>query len=168
MMRWMAWIAFLSALLPGAAMACPLSALYDLAHAPLDGMKPLDIDASADIETSEGAEWHAYREKDGRVHSIVLDAFGESGRNTYRLSIRNRTEYVIAETRIDYNAHAFLGGPVASVKETTDYYYFCDGTPFVPKSEMTFVGEDYVKSANKTRDLIFGAKSVNFYTKGLK
>jgi hypothetical protein len=148
--------------------ACPVSELYQLAHVSLDSMKPLNIDASADIATSEGAEWHVYREKDGRVHSIVLETFGESGRNTYRLSIKNRAEYVLAMTRIDYNAHAFLGGPVAPVKETTDYYYFCDGKPFVPKSEMTFVGDDYVKSANETRKLIFDAKSVNFYTQGLK
>lgn len=168
MIRWFLSAAVSVFLASNPAAACPMSELYDLAYQSLAAMKPLELDASADILTSEGAEWHIFREKDGRVHSIILEAFGESGRNTYRLSIRNRGEYIISATRVDYNAHAFLGGPVAPVKETTDYCYFCGGTPFVPKSEMTFVGDDYVKSAKDARKLIFDAKSVNFYTQGLK
>ncbi len=38
--------------------------------ASLDGMKPYERDVS-DVQSTEGGYWHVYREKDGRLHSIV-------------------------------------------------------------------------------------------------
>jgi hypothetical protein len=67
------------------------------------------------------------------VHSIIHIDGGESGRSETRHSVVNRQTYGIAMTRIDYLRHAFVeDGPFGIARHTTEYFYFCDGKPYVP------------------------------------
>jgi len=149
---------------------CPLGEIEKALAAPLDGMKPLERDAS-DMQSTEGGVWAIYREKDGRVNSITRGDFGESGRNEYRLSIVNRNTYGIAAKRIDYIRHAFLEdqGPFAFHKVTTEYFFYCDGKLYLPgETGATMDLGQYRKSGADMLAVFLAYKDVADFTKGLK
>ena len=147
---------------------CPLDRIEAVLAASLDLMKPLERDAS-DAQSTEGGLWKLYREKDGRVHTIIRIDGGESGRNDTRLSIVDRQTYGIASTRTDYIRHAFLEGPFATARVTTDYYFFCEGKVYLPDPSASMVDmEKYPKDAEEVRARMIEDKDVVDFTKGLK
>ena len=153
---------------PSANAQCPLGRIEAALAAPLDGMKPLERDAS-EARSTEGGSWQIYREKDGRVHSIIRIDGGESGRNDTRLSIVDRRTYGIASTRTDYIRHAFLEGPFANARVTTDYYFFCEGKIYLPDPSASMVDmEKYPKDAEEVRARMIEDRDVAEFTKGLK
>lgn len=118
---------------PALADACALAKIETALSAPLDGLKKLERDVS-EVQSTEGGQWQIYREADGRVNTIIRVDGGESGMGERRLSIVNRQTYGIAVTRVDYLRHAFAenAGPNATVKRTTEYYFYCDGNLYLP------------------------------------
>jgi hypothetical protein len=161
-------LAFLSMVSFVSAAECPLPSIEKALDASLEKMKPLERDVT-DIQSTEGGRWSIYREKDGRVNTIIRADYGESGRGELRLSIVNRTTYGIAKTRIDYIRHAFLEGPFAVVKRTTEYFFYCDGNVYLPSSESATVDLDqYKKDAGDAQAAFLSAKDVADFTKGLK
>lgn len=168
MMKYLLGLVLLAMPLAGAAADCPLDRIEQALASPLTGLKQLDREVS-DVQSTEGGIWQIYREKDGRVHSIIrLDA-GESGRNETRLSIVNRQTYGIARTRIDYIRHAFVEeGPFGIARRTTEYYYFCGGKAHVPSESGAMVDlVDYPKAAAEAQKLMVLDKDVADFTKGL-
>jgi hypothetical protein len=153
--------------LPAAA-ECPLPEIEKALDAPLEKLKPLERNAT-DIQSTEGGRWFIYREKDGRVNTITRTDYGESGRSELRLSVVNRATYGIAKTRVDYIRHAFLEGPFAIVRRTTEYYFYCDGKVYLPSPESATVDlEGYKKDAGDAQATFLSAKDVADFTKGLK
>ena len=147
---------------------CAIDEISAALESSLESMKPL-IREVTDVQSTEGGEWSIYREKDGRVHSIIRIDGGESGRNDTRLSIVNRQTYGIASTRTDYLRHAFVeGSPNGTARETTDYYYFCGGKIYLPDSENSMIDLDvYKKAAAEVQKTMLGDKDVTDFTKGL-
>jgi hypothetical protein len=147
---------------------CPLDKIEAALASPTDGLKLLEREVS-DVQSAEGGVWQIYREKDGRVHSIVRIDAGESGRSEIRLSPVNRKTYGIASTRIDYIRHAFVEeGPFGIVRRTTDYYYYCGGKPYVPSGNSTTVDrEQYGKDALEMQSRMVLDNDVADFTKGL-
>ena len=155
---------------PALAAGCPLSEIEKALAAPLDKMKPLERDVT-DIQSTEGGRWQIYREKDGRVNTIIRGDYGESGRGEMRLSIVNRNTYGIAKTRIDYIRHAFLEdqGPFAFHKVTTEYFFYCDGRLYLPTDvSATMDIDQYKKDGADVLASFLSAKDVADFTKGLK
>jgi len=155
---------------PALAAECPLPEIEKALAAPLDKMKPLELDAT-DIQSTEGGVWAIYREQDGRVNTITRGDFGESGRNEYRLSVVNRTTYGIAATRIDYIRHAFLEdqGPFAFHKVTTEYFFYCDGKLYLPgETGATMDLAEYRKTGAGMQAVFLSAKDIADFTKGLE
>jgi len=163
-----ALVALLLAATPAAA-DCPLDRIEAALASSTAGLKQLDRDVS-DVQSTEGGVWQIFREKDGRVHSIIRIDAGESGRNETRLSVVNRQTYGIASTRIDYIRHAFVEeGPFGIVRRTTDYYYFCGGKPYVPGATGATVDRvQYEKDATEMQRRMVLDKDVADFTKGLK
>ena len=113
--------------------------------------------------------WQIYREKDGRLNTIIRLDGGESGKNETRLSVVNKKVWGITSTRFDYIRHAFAddGSPFGFAKKTADYYYFCDGGLYMPNATWATVGEEYQKSAADAKDTFFKAKEIAEIVKGL-
>ncbi|MGE3831674.1 MAG: hypothetical protein AB7F76_11835 [Parvibaculaceae bacterium] len=146
---------------------CPLADIEKVLNAPLDGMKPIEKEVS-DVQSTEGGGWQIYKDKKGRVHSIIRNDYGESGRGEIRLSILDRKAYGIARTRYDYIRHAFLEGPFAIAKKSTDYYFFCDGKVYLPAADAAMVDLDrYPKDAAEAQTATVGSPDVAEFTKGL-
>ena len=159
-------IALLSASSADAA-DCPLADIEKVLNAPLDGMKPIEKEVS-DIQSTEGGLWQIYKDDKGRVHSIVRNDFGESGRGDIRLSILDDKTYGISRTRYGYIRHAFLEGPFAIAQRNTDYYFFCDGKVYLPAAEAAMIDmEQYPKDAAEVQKATVGSPDVAEYTKGL-
>ena len=155
----------------GSALAaeCPLPKIEAALTAPLDTMKPLERDVS-ESQSTEGGRWQIYREKDGRVNTIIRGDYGESGRGEMRLSIVNRNTYGIAKTRIDYIRHAFLDdqGPFAFHKVTTEYFFYCDGKLYLPgETGATMDLAQYKKDGDVVLAAFLAAKDVADFAKGL-
>ncbi len=147
---------------------CPLDRIEAALASPLDTMKPLEREAS-EAQSTEGGTWKIYRETDGRVHTIIRIDGGESGRNDTRLSVVDRQTYGIASTRTDYIRHAFLEGPFAYARVTSDYYFFCEGKVYLPDPSASMVDmETYPKDAETVRTRMIEDKDVADFTKGLK
>jgi hypothetical protein len=167
-MKQLSWFAVLL-LLAGqtAAAECDLEAITRQLEQPLEGLRKLERDVS-EMQSTEGGLWQVFREKDGRVHSIIRGDYGESGRNELRFSAVNRGTYGIAATRFDYIRHAFVDTetPFAIVKKTTEIYFFCDGKLYLPKPQSSTVGVEYEKQAIDARTAVLGAKDVSDFTKG--
>ncbi|MCB1380569.1 MAG: hypothetical protein KDK89_19715 [Alphaproteobacteria bacterium] len=147
---------------------CPLDKIEAALAASLDAMRPLEREVS-DVQSTEGGLWQIYREKDGRVNTILRIDAGESGRSETRLSIVNRKTYGIARTRVDYLRHAFVEeGPFGIARRTVDYFYYCDGRAHVPAGNGAMVDlVEYPKAADEAqRDMILNADVADF-TKGL-
>lgn len=158
------------ALLASPAMAdCDLDAIARALDAPLTAMKPTERDVS-DVQSTEGGVWQIYREKDGRLHTIIRIDGGESGRNDTRLSVVNRKTYGIARTRTDYIRHAFVEeGPFGIARRTTEYFYYCDGKAYVPGPNGATVDlEQYPKDAAAAQKAMLDDKDVAAFTKGLQ
>lgn len=148
---------------------CDTQKIEAALSASLDGMKPYERDVS-DVQSTEGGVWNVYREKDGRLHSIMRLDGGESGMSERRLSVVNRKTYGIAVTRVDYLRHAFIedAGPNGTAKRTTDYYYFCDGKLLVPNKD--YFGGDadaYAKNGAEAQKAMVMDKDIAEFTKGL-
>ena len=155
---------------PALAAECPLSEIERALAAPLESMKPLEREVS-DIQSTEGGTWQIYREKDGRVNTIIRGDYGESGRNEMRLSIVNRNTYGIAAKRIDYIRHAFLEGqgPFAFHKVTTEYFFYCDGKIYLPgETGATMDLAQYKKNGEAAQAVFLSSKDIADFTKGLK
>lgn len=148
---------------------CDLDAISTALDAPLDTMTPKEIEVT-DVQSTEGGVWRIYREPGGRLNTIIRIDAGESGMQETRLSVVNRAAYGIASTRVDYLRHAFVeDGPFGIARRTTDYYYFCDGKPYVPGENGAMVDrEQYPKDAMDKRKLMLDDKDVAEVTKGLK
>jgi hypothetical protein len=157
-------------LLSKAALAagCDLDAISAALDASLEGMKPYEREA-VETQSTEGGGWQVFREKDGRLNTVVRSDFGESGRNDTRLSAVNRETWGISATRTDYNRHAFAedGGPFAVVRKTTVYYFFCGGKLYTPPPEWSTTGEDYAVEAGKAKEAFFKATEISEFVKGL-
>jgi hypothetical protein len=148
---------------------CPLAEIEKALASSLDGLKKLEREVT-DVQSTEGGVWQIFREKDGRVHSIIRIDGGESGMGERRLSTVNRKAYGIAVTRVDYMRHAFLEdkGPNATAARKTDYYYFCDGKLYLPPADAAmFDIEAYAASGNEARQTMVLDKDVADFTKGL-
>jgi len=167
----LAFFALLLALCgPAIAAECPLPKIEAALNASLDKMKPLERDVS-ESQSTEGGRWQIYREKDGRVNTIIRGDYGESGRGEMRLSIVNRDTYGIAKTRIDYIRHAFLEdqGPFAFHKVTTEYFFYCDGKLYLPgETGATMDLDQYKKDGAEVQAAFLSAKDIADFTKGLK
>ena len=148
---------------------CDLDAIAKALNAPLTAMQPKEIEVS-DVQSTEGGAWQIYREKDGRLYTIVRTDYGESGRNEARLSVVNRAAYGIAATRVDYLRHAFVEeGPFGIARSTTDFYYFCDGKPYVPPETAAVVDlVEYPKKALELRQQMLDDKDIAALTIGLR
>jgi hypothetical protein len=146
---------------------CPLPDIEKLLNAPLDGMKPIEKDVS-EVQSTEGGLWQIYKDDKDRVHSIVRNDFGESGRGDIRLSILDSKTYGISRTRYGYIRHAFLEGPFAIAQRNTDYYFFCGGKVYLPSPETAMIDmEQYPKDAAEVQKATVGSPDVAEYTKGL-
>ena len=168
MNRLLLLVALMSMACAANAAECPLPSIDKALGTTLDKLKSLERNAT-DIQSTEGGRWFIYREKDGRVNTITRIDYGESGRSELRLSIVNRTTYGIAKTRVDYIRHAFLEGPFAVVKTTTEYFFYCDGKVYLPSPESATVDLDqYKKDAGDAQAAFLSAKDVADFTKGLK
>lgn len=151
------------------AAGCPLDRIEAALSSSTAGLKQLDREVS-DVQSTEGGIWQIFRERDGRIHSIVRIDGGESGRNETRLSVVNRRTYGIAATRIDYLRHAFIedAAPNAIARRTTDYYFFCDGKLYLPPRDFTTVDRDaYRRNGQKTWKMMILDKDVSDFTRGL-
>ena len=160
--------AILGAALPVRA-ECPLDKIDAALASSTQGLKTLERDVS-DVQSTEGGVWQIYREKDGRVHSIIRIDAGEMGRNDTRLSMVNRNIYGISSTRIDYLRHAFIedAGPNAEARRTTTNYYFCDGKQYLPPDGMSLLdGETYKADGLDLQKMMVLHKDVADFTKGL-
>lgn len=148
---------------------CDLALISEALVKPLDKMTPKEIEVT-DVQSTEGGFWEVYREPDGRLNTIIRVDAGESGRQDARLSVVNRSTYGIASTRADYIRHAFIeDGPFGVARRTTDYYYFCDGKPYVPVGDGAMVDRvEYPKKAQELQSLMLDDKDVAEITKGLK
>jgi hypothetical protein len=148
---------------------CDVDAIARALESPLAGLKPFEREVS-DVQSTEGGVWRIYREKDGRLNTIVRIDGGESGMQETRLGVVNRKTYGIAATRVDYLHHAFIeGGPNGTAKRTTSYYYFCDGRLYVPSGDgVTIDTEQYPKDGMTARKLMLDDKDVAEFTKGLR
>jgi hypothetical protein len=148
---------------------CDLDAISTALDASLAAMEPKEIEVS-DVQSTEGGLWEVYREKDGRLNSIIRIDGGESGRQDTRLSVVNRSTYGIATTRTDYIRHAFIEeGPFGIARKTTDYFYFCDGQLHMPgETGGTVDRVGYPKRGNELRAMMLDDKDVAEITKGLK
>lgn len=147
---------------------CDLDSISNALNAPLDSMKPYEREAT-ESRSTEGGAWQIYREKDGRLNTIVRIDGGESGMGETRLSVVNRQTYGIASTRVDYLRHAFVEeGPMGDYKHTTTYYYFCGGEVYVPPESASMVeAESYRKEAAELKIQMLDDKDVTEFTKGL-
>ncbi len=147
---------------------CDLDSISTALSASLDSMKPYEREAT-EARSTEGGAWQIYREKDGRLNTIVRIDGGESGMQETRLSVVNRHTYGIASTRVDYLRHAFVEeGPFGDYKRTTTYYYFCSGQAYVPPESASMVdAESYRKEAGERKAEMLDDKDVAEFTKGL-
>ena len=148
---------------------CALGRIEAAMTAPLDGLKKLERDAT-DAQSTEGGQWHIYREADGRVNTIMRVDGGESGMGERRLSIVNRQTYGIAVTRVDYMRHAFAegAGPNATAKRTTDYYFYCDGKLYLPPEGYAMLDLTAYKAAGlEAQTAMVNDKDVTAFTRGL-
>ena len=160
---------FLATTIAASAAECPLGEIEKALSSSLDGLKKLERDVT-DVQSTEGGMWEIYREKDGRVHSIVRIDGGESGMGERRLSTVSRKAYGIAVTRADYMRHAFLEdqGPNATAARKTDFYYFCDGKLYLPPADAAmFDLEAYKASGTEALKTMVLDKDVADFTKGL-
>lgn len=148
---------------------CDLEPIEAALGASTAGLKQLDRDVS-DVQSTEGGVWQIFREKDGRVHTIIRIDAGESGRNETRLGIVNRKNYGIAATRIDYLRHAFAedAGPNATVRRTTDFYFYCDGKLYLPPEGYSMIdAAAYRTTGESLQKIMILDKDVADFTKGL-
>jgi hypothetical protein len=149
--------------------ACDTQKIEAALAASLDAMKPHEREVS-DVQSTEGGVWRIYREKDGRLNTVMRIDGGESGMGERRLSVVNRKTYGIAVTRVDYLRHAFIenAGPNGTARRTTDYYYFCDGKLLVPPRE--YFGGDaaaYAAAGAEAQKAMLSDSDVAEFTKGL-
>jgi hypothetical protein len=152
---------------PVEAAECPLADIEKILNAPLDRMTPIEKEVS-EIQSTEGGLWQIYKDKKGRIHSIVRNDYGESGRGELRLSILDGKAYGISRTRYGYIRHAFLEGPFAIAQRNTDYYFFCNGKVYLPAAEGAMVDlERYPKDAAEAQQAIIGSPDVAEFTKDL-
>jgi hypothetical protein len=146
---------------------CPLADIEKVLNAPLDGMTAIEKEVS-EVQSTEGGLWQIYKDAQGRVHSIVRNDFGESGRSDIRLSILDSKTYGISRTRHGYIRHAFLEGPFAIAQRSTDYYFFCDGKVYLPPPDAAMIDlEQYPKDAAEVQKATVGSADVAEFTKGL-
>jgi hypothetical protein len=147
---------------------CDVDGIATALDAPLATLKPVEREVT-DVQSTEGGVWRIYRERDGRLNSIVRIDGGESGMQETRLSVVNRKAYGIAATRVDYLHHAFIeGGPNGTAKRTTSYYNFCNGKVYVPSGDGVSVdAEQYPRDGMAARTLMLDDKDVADFTKGL-
>lgn len=120
----------------GDAISCPLGEIETALGRPLEGLSRLERDAT-DIQSTEGGQWEIFREKDGRVHTIIRTDFGEIGRTETRLTVINRRTYGIAVSTITYTRHLYQTeeGPLGTRSRNTDFHYYCDGKPAIANPE---------------------------------
>jgi len=146
---------------------CALGKIEAALKAPLEGLRKLDRDAS-EPQSTEGGAWTIYREKDGRVNTIIRIDGGEGGRTDTRLSIVNRDTYGIARMQTDYIRHVYGEGPFANVRQATDYYFFCGGKLYMADAQWSVVDPDaYPKAAAEARAIFLDSKDIAEFTKGL-
>jgi hypothetical protein len=148
---------------------CDTQKIEAALDAPLGSLKPAERDVS-DVQSTEGGVWQIYREKDGRLNSIIRIDGGESGMGERRLSVVNRKTYGIAVTRIDYLRHAFIedAGPNGTAKRTTDYYYICEGKLLRPSADYFMGDRDaYIKAGAEALAAMVKDKDIAEFTKGL-
>ena len=154
---------------PVAAADCATDKIERALIAPLDQLNKLEREVT-DVQSTEGGLWQIYREPDGRVNSIIRIDGGESGMSESRLSIVDRKTYGIAVTRIDYLRHAFVedAGPNGTARRTTDYYYFCGGSLYLPpEGYAMFDQQTYSAAGIATQAAMVKDKDVADFTKGL-
>jgi hypothetical protein len=147
---------------------CDLDAISKALEAPLDSMKPYEREVAVP-QSTEGGVWQIFREKDGRLNTVIRIDGGESGRNETRLSTVNRNAWGIASTRVDYNRHAFAenGGPFAVLRKTTTYFFFCDGKLYTPPPEWSVADDQYTVAADEAKNEFFKAQEISEFIKGL-
>ncbi len=149
------------------AIACDLGSITARLEEPLEIFSKIERDVS-DVQSTEGGVWQIYREKDGRIHSIIRIDGGESGRNETRFSAVSRKDYGIAVTRLDYIRHAFVDTdtPFAVTRKTTNYYFFCDGKLYQPKPDSSMLPESYGRDGNAARAVFLEAREIAEFTPG--
>lgn len=148
---------------------CPVAGIEAILTAPLDGLKVTEREVT-DIQSTEGGVWRVYSTADGTAHSIVRLDGGESGRGERRLGIVDGETYGIAVTRIDYLRHAFIeeAGPNGTAKRTTEYFYYCGGTLYLPPAN--FATPDlaaYAAAGKAAMTMMVLDKDIADLTKGL-
>ncbi|MFN0192545.1 MAG: hypothetical protein ACKVP5_11320 [Aestuariivirga sp.] len=147
---------------------CDLAAISEALDAPLVAMKATEVEV-AEVQSTEGGVWEIYREKDGRLNTVIRIDAGEMGRSDTRLSVVDRAAWGISSTISEYNRHAFAegGGPLAVVKKITVYYFFCGGKLHTPPPEWSTTGDEYAAAAGGAKDTFFKAPEIAEFIKGL-
>lgn len=155
----------------GSAMAdCPVGDIEKALAAPLEGLTPVEREAS-DVQSTEGGLWRIYKAGDGSLQSLLRIDGGESGMNERRLSVADVNAYGIAVTRVDYLRHAFIdeGGPNGTAKRTTEYFYYCDGKLLEPPRQYaTLDSGEYATAGAAAQKAMLDDKDVADVTKALK
>lgn len=154
----------------GTALAdCPVDKIEKALMAPLDGLAKSER-AVSDVQSTEGGVWRIYRDKDGRLASLLRLDGGESGMSERRLGMASPRAYGISVTRVDYLRHAFIddAGPNGTARRTTEYFYFCDGKLYVPPAAFaTLDGADYARAGAEARRMLLDSEDVADLTAGL-
>ncbi|MBC8036970.1 MAG: hypothetical protein H7X89_07120 [Rhizobiales bacterium] len=110
---------------------CPLYKISQALVAPIGGMTAINRDVT-NIQSTEGGEWRIFRYENGRLNTILLKIYGETGNWEMRLSLINNATYGIASTHNSYNHHIAGKDPFAIVRQSTEYYFYCDGKLYLP------------------------------------
>ena len=148
---------------------CPVAEIEKALGQSLGSMKMTEREVS-DIQSTEGGVWRIYQGRNGSLHSIVRIDGGESGMGERRLSVVDAKAYGIAVTRVDYLRHAFIddAGPNGTAKRTTEYFYYCGGSLFLPPAD--FATPDlalYAKAGEEAQKTMVLDKDVAPFTKML-
>ena len=148
---------------------CPVADIERALGRAFDGLTKTELPVT-DIQSTEGGVWRIYRRPDGTLDTLIRIDGGESGMNETRLSIVNDDLYGIARTRTDYLRHAFIdgAGPNGTAKRTTEYFYFCGGTLYLPPDMYaTRDNADYAKAGVEWRNRMLRDKDVAAFTRTL-
>lgn len=149
---------------------CPVSDIETALGTPLQTLKNTEKPVT-DIQSTEGGVWRIYQRADGTLDTLIRIDGGESGMGETRLSIVNDGAYGIARTRVDYLRHAFIddAGPNGTAKRTTEYFYFCGGTLYLPPAMYaTLDNEAYAKTGEEWQKRMLLDKDVAALTQSLK
>jgi hypothetical protein len=156
---------------------CGIDAMMAAIEAPLDSVQSVERDAS-DVKSTEGADWKIYRDKDGRLNTIIRTDYGETFRLETRLSVVNRKDYIIEEHHERYSNPIGdllpkLPGENEAVRLPSyriikTYFFFCGGRALVPQNYEPLPGEEnFAAKAAELKRMMLDHPDIKEFTVGL-